>query len=159
MVALSPSELVALMLVVVTYVSRSKRIDRFITSLKKLTILFSPVGKSHAVPYVTSHPHPGWAEQNPEDWYNNMIGAVRGALKSLEEPAETTTSSSSYNIRAICADTTCCSVVALSHDYTPLRPCLLWMDARSAKQAKQIMSVANEIATSTNSLMHSPSYE
>src|SRR6056300_55926 len=115
----------------------------------KTQILFSPVGKSYAVPYVTSHPHPGWAEQNPEDWYNNMIGAVRGAVDSLA-PSSSSSSSSSYNIRAICADTTCCSVVALSRDYTPLRPCLLWMDARSANQAKQIMSVANEIASSTN---------
>jgi ribulose kinase len=101
------------------------------------------LGQSHAVPYVTSHPHPGWAEQSPKDWYENLVGAVRGAVDSLP--------SSTYNIRAICCDTTCCSVVALSNDYTPLRPCLLWMDARSAKQAKQIMDVANEIASSTNS--------
>ena len=102
------------------------------------------IGKSHAVPYVTNHPHPGWAEQSPEDWYNNLIGAVRGAVESLPP-----SSSTSYNIRAICCDTTCCSVVALSSDYKPLRPCLLWMDARSSKQAKEIMDVANEIALST----------
>ena len=108
------------------------------------------LGKSHAVPYLTSHPHPGWAEQSPQDWYDNMIGAVRGAVDSL--PSSSSSSSTSiYNIRAICCDTTCCSVVALSRDHTPMRPCLLWMDSRSANQAKQIMDVANEIASTTNS--------
>ncbi len=97
------------------------------------------------MPYVTSHPHPGWAEQSPSDWYDNMVDAVSGAVDSLPPSA-----AAEYNIRAICCDTTCCSVVALSKDYTPLRPCLLWMDARSAPQAKQIMDVANEIASSTN---------
>ena len=103
------------------------------------------LGQSHAVPYVTSHPHPGWAEQSPTDWYDNMVAAVRRAVDSLPSSSSSTTS---YNIRAICCDTTCCSVVALAHDHTPLRPCLLWMDARSATQAKQIMDVANEIASS-----------
>lgn len=112
------------------------------------------LGQSHAVPYVTSHPHPGWAEQSPKDWYENMVTAVRGAVESLphKQRIDDVNVISTYNICAICCDTTCCSVVALSKDYTPLRPCLLWMDARSAKQAKQIMDVANEIASaSTNS--------
>ena len=46
-----------------------------------------------------------------------------------------------YILKSLCIDTTCCSVVALSSTYTPLRPCLLWMDARSAKEAKLIMDV------------------
>ena len=40
---------------------------------------------------------------------------------------------------AICIDTTCCSVVALDAKHEPLRPALLWMDARSAPQTKEIM--------------------
>eukprot|EP00985_Skeletonema_marinoi_P008705 scaffold3968_cov113-Skeletonema_marinoi.AAC.1 len=110
------------------------------------------LGKSHAVPYVTSHPHPGWAEQSPTDWYDNMVGAVRRAVESLPSSSTSSSSSSStsYNIRAICCDTTCCSVVALSQDHTPLRPCLLWMDARSAKQAKQIMDVAYDVIASSS---------
>ena len=38
-------------------------------------------------------------------------------------------------VAALCADTTCCTVVALDADERPLRPALLWMDARSAPQA------------------------
>jgi len=85
---------------------------------------------------------------------------VRGALASLkngndgndfEATIKKDTESigsreSEYNVLAICCDTTCCSVVALSSDYKPLRPCLLWMDARSAVQARQIMDIAGEAA-------------
>lgn len=40
---------------------------------------------------------------------------------------------------AICVDTTCCSVVALDDTYQPLRPSLLWMDARSSTQTTEIL--------------------
>ena len=36
------------------------------------------IGSSFAVPYTTTHPQPGWAEQNPHDWWNNLGLAVRG---------------------------------------------------------------------------------
>ena len=102
------------------------------------------LGNSHAVPYKTSHPEAGWAEQNPEDWYANMCQAVRGALSSLSDDGSG--QSLEYDVKALCCDTTCCSVVALSSNYTPLRPCLLWMDARSAKQAAEIMTIAQSQA-------------
>ena len=98
------------------------------------------IGKPCAVPYKTSHPEPGWAEQNPEDWYQNLGEAVKGALDSVpvldDEDSDCDIRS---RIRAICVDTTCCSVVALDKDGEPLRPSLLWMDARSAKQSQQIL--------------------
>ncbi|KAL7525217.1 hypothetical protein ACHAXR_000906, partial [Thalassiosira sp. AJA248-18] len=116
------------------------------------------VGKSHAVPYKTTHPEAGWAEQSPEEWYANLCDAVRGALSSL--PTSTKGGSGGddcissldyhYDIKALCCDTTCCSVVALSspsNHHKPLRPCLLWMDARSAKQAAQIMEVARKYSS------------
>ena len=81
------------------------------------------VGKPFAVPYHTNHPQPGWAEQNPEDWYQNLGVAVRGAVASVHD--------SRTEIVALCVDTTCCSVVALDVQCRPLRPSLLWMDARS----------------------------
>jgi len=92
------------------------------------------IGKSHAVPYKTSHPKPGWAEQNPKDWYDNLGAAVKGALASI--PSD---NGDEHELCAICVDTTCCSVVALDSSNEPLRPCLLWMDARSAPQTKEIL--------------------
>ena len=95
------------------------------------------IGKSCAVPYTTSHPQPGWAEQNPTDWYNNLSQAVRGALDSIDRDEDEGVVID--DVVAICVDTTCCSVVALDMNYKPLRPALLWMDARSAPQTKEIM--------------------
>lgn len=93
------------------------------------------IGKSCAVPYTTYHPQPGWAEQYPNDWYDNLCQAVKGAVQSVKE----SNNEDSNDIVAICIDTTCCSVVALDKQYNPLRPALLWMDARSASQTQEIM--------------------
>ena len=90
------------------------------------------VGKPFAVPYVTDHPNPGWAEQNPKDWYENLGEAVRSAVRSIPPRLD-------HEVMAICVDTTCCSVVALDEAGEALRPCLLWMDQRAAKQTEEIM--------------------
>ena len=95
------------------------------------------IGSSCAVPYSTTHPQPGWAEQSPTDWWACMGEAVRGAVASIKEG-----NYKNHEIRAICVDTTCCSVVALDDDCEPLRPCLLWMDQRSASQCQEILDLA-----------------
>ena len=115
------------------------------------------VGTPCASPYGTSRPEAGWAEQDPEDWYDGLVVAVRGALASLPPPSPVRADvdddddcedvdvgggRGGHVVVALCCDTTCCSVVALSSSYAPLRPCLLWMDARSATQAREIMDVA-----------------
>jgi ribulose-phosphate 3-epimerase len=94
------------------------------------------VGQACAVPYTTTHPHPGWAEQDPTDWYRALCQAIQGALQSapVKDAAEA--------VAALCMDTTCCSVVALKADGEPLRPALLWMDQRAAKQTQQIVQDA-----------------
>lgn len=93
------------------------------------------VGKSSASQYKTIHPNPGWAEQNPADWWNGLGKAVRGALSTLKGTGD-------YSIKGICIDTTCCSVLALDENHEPLRPCLLWMDQRSAAQTQEILDMA-----------------
>lgn len=92
------------------------------------------VGKSCAAPYQTYHPNPGWAEQSPDDWWECMGKAVRGAVDSISNE-----NGQENEICSICVDTTCCSVVALDEHNKPLRNCLLWMDARSAPQTEEIM--------------------
>jgi len=99
------------------------------------------VGQACATPYVTYHPKPGWAEQHPEDWYTCMVHSVRRAVQSIiiSSKQKEEQEQEDYEICAICMDTTCCSVVALDQNYQPLRPALLWMDARSAPQAITIL--------------------
>jgi ribulose kinase len=92
------------------------------------------VGKSCAAAYKTYHPKPGLAEQHPSDWWKCMGQAVKGAVNSIPSDGGV-----DFDICGICVDTTCCSVVALDDKNEALRPCLLWMDARSAPQTQEIM--------------------
>ena len=85
---------------------------------------------SHATAYKTEFPQPSWAEQDPEDWWVGMGASVKGALaKAKILPSE---------VLAMSVDTTCCSVVALDKDGRHLRPCMIWMDVRSAKEADEV---------------------
>ncbi|MDJ0943219.1 MAG: FGGY-family carbohydrate kinase [Kiloniellales bacterium] len=85
---------------------------------------------SHATAYETRFPQPAWAEQNPEDWWRALGASVRGALSAAGIGAT--------EVLAICVDTTCCSVVALDAEGKPLRPAMIWMDVRAAKEAEAV---------------------
>lgn len=88
-----------------------------------------PVGTA-ATPYKTDFPNPGWAEQNPEDWWQAIGKSVRGAIADAGlQPSD---------IDALAVDTTSCSVVALDSEGTPLRSAIIWMDVRAAEEAAQV---------------------
>lgn len=78
------------------------------------------------VHYATTQPRPGWAEQDPNAWWNALVTAVRRVLDS----AGTT------DIAAVCVDTTASTVVACTRAGKPLRPAILWMDCRAAAQSQ-----------------------
>lgn len=95
----------------------------------------TPLSFSSAA-YPTAYPAPGWAEQNPGDWWAGLGTAVRQALESAGvQPSE---------VAAISIDTTCCTVVALDEAGAALRPALLWMDMRSAAQAAKVAACGDE---------------
>ncbi|HIC69656.1 MAG TPA: carbohydrate kinase, partial [Candidatus Latescibacteria bacterium] len=56
----------------------------------------------------------------------------------------------SRQISAMAVDTTCCSVVALDGSGEPLRPCLIWMDLRSAPQTEKVVATG-DVALRVNS--------
>ena len=86
--------------------------------------------------YETKFPHPGWAEQDPRDWWSALGQSVRQAVERAGvNPAE---------IAALAVDTTCCSVVALDDKGEPLRPCLIWMDMRSAPQTEKVVATRDQ---------------
>ena len=89
----------------------------------------------HSSPYGTEFPRPNWAEQDPADWWTAMGEACRGALKDAGVRGG--------DIAAVCADTTCCTVVFSKKDGEPLRPCLLWMDVRASDQARQVLGTGD----------------
>lgn len=88
-----------------------------------------------ATEYPTVHKHPGWAEQNPLDWWNCLAISVKKALEQSGIDKE--------DIVAIGYDVTCCSVVLSMKDGTPLRDSLIWMDVRASKEAHQIAATGH----------------
>lgn len=97
--------------------------------------------------YETRFPNPGWAEQDPRDWWQALRASVRTAVEQSGLRPE--------QITAMAIDTTCCSVVALDKQGEPLRPCLIWMDVRSAPQTEKVMATADE-ALRVNGGGHGP---
>lgn len=87
--------------------------------------------------YSTNFPRPGWAEQDPAEWWQALVTAVRGAVKESGLKAE--------DIVGIGLDATCCSVVFMdSKQDKILRPSLIWMDVRATEQARQIFATDNQ---------------
>lgn len=75
--------------------------------------------------YDTRYPQPGWAEQDAAEWWRAAGDATRGLLRDLGTP----------DIAALCVATTASTVVACSRGGAPLRPAILWMDARASAEA------------------------
>src|SRR5262245_18001132 len=81
-------------------------------------------------PLDTHHPRPGWAEQEPAQWWQAACAAVPAALaKANAGPAD---------VAAIGLDATACTVLPCRRDGSPLGRCLLWMDQRAAARADEI---------------------
>ena len=80
--------------------------------------------------YKTTHPHPGWAEQDPDEWWSALLYAVRLSMRQAAIQPE--------NIAGISCDSTTCTVVTLDASDRLLRPAILWMDVRAAEQATRI---------------------
>jgi ribulokinase len=88
-----------------------------------------------ARPYPTYFPAPGWAEQDPADWWQGLVGAVHDCLRSATVAPE--------EIAGISADATTCTLVPLDAAGQPLGRALLWMDVRAAQQARRIFATGN----------------
>ena len=101
--------------------------------------IFDQTGRRIAVgarAYKTHFPGPGWAEQDPVDWWAGLVGAVRDCLAAAEiDPGD---------IVGISADATTCTLVPMGADGQPLRRALLWMDVRAAAQADAIFATGHE---------------
>jgi xylulokinase len=72
-------------------------------------------------PFKTAHP--GWAEQDPEDWWRAAQEAIREALVSAPEPREA--------IVAIGLTGQMHGAVMLDENGAVLRPALIWCDTRT----------------------------
>ncbi|HID95333.1 MAG TPA: xylulokinase [Candidatus Latescibacteria bacterium] len=98
------------------------------------TVLINEEGElisSSTVPYPLSTPHPNWAEQDPEDWWN---GTVRSIKKVLDDAGIDPCSIAGLGLSGQMH-----SSVFLDVDNRVLRPAILWCDTRTEPQCRWII--------------------
>src|SRR5262249_49662889 len=76
----------------------------------------------------TSHPQPGWAEQDARQWGQAACSAVPQALERAGAAPKA--------VAGIGLDCTACTVLPCAVDGAPLRRALLWMDQRAFREAE-----------------------
>jgi len=80
--------------------------------------------------YPTHFPQSGWAEQDPQDWWQATASALRDILAAR--------SLTSCQILGICVSSQAPAVLPIAPDGHPLRRALIWMDRRSEPQCEQL---------------------
>ena len=97
--------------------------------------------------YETTHPRPGWAEQNPEDWWKALQASTHKVLANAGIPASA--------IAGISYDATTLTLVAMDEKGEELRPAIMWMDVRATEQAARAAD-SDSVAKLYNGGGHSP---
>ncbi len=81
---------------------------------------------SATVGYALRHPHPGWAEQDPNEWWEATTAAIRACL------AEGTLQGfTAESVLGLAISGQMHGAVLLDDDDVPVRPCIIWSDQRS----------------------------
>ncbi|MDY0169138.1 MAG: xylulokinase [Thermoguttaceae bacterium] len=86
--------------------------------------------------YRTYHPHPGWSEQNPDDWFDVASGVLQAVFaRGTCRPEQ---------IAALSLDGSTHNAVLADASFRPLRRAIMWTDQRSAGQAARLDREAGE---------------
>ncbi|HTI14571.1 MAG TPA: xylulokinase [Dictyobacter sp.] len=85
------------------------------------------------VDYPLFHPHPGWAEQDPADWWQATVTAIRTCLEKASAQGV-----QSEDVRGLGLSGQMHGVVLLDEKQEVLRPCIIWADQRSDAQCQWI---------------------
>ncbi|HSV32251.1 MAG TPA: FGGY-family carbohydrate kinase [Atribacteraceae bacterium] len=87
--------------------------------------------------YPEYHPRPGWAEQDPADWWKAAQDTVRRCVFEGEIKPE--------DIAALSISASSCTVLPVDRFGNPKYRAILWMDVRAYEQAERINATQNHI--------------
>ena len=85
------------------------------------------------VDYPLMHPHPGWAEQDPADWWRATTAAIRACLAGAAQQGV-----QASDVCGLGLSGQMHGVVLLDEENRVLRPCIIWADQRSEAQCRWI---------------------
>jgi len=97
-------------------------------------VLVDTAGNVHATafaPYAVHYPHPDWAEQQPEDWWQAVTTTTRQVIEQGGIQAS--------DVLCMVYATQMLGIVPMDGGGQPLRPAIIWLDARAPQQAERIM--------------------
>ena len=86
--------------------------------------------------YPVHHPQPGCAEQDPQEWWQAVVGAVRAVLHGRNP----------RHVQAIGLDGQMHGLVCLDSGHKPLHPAIIWADARAKEEQKQLAALRQTAA-------------
>ena len=81
--------------------------------------------------YPLSFPHPGWSEQNCEDWWNACLVGIPELLKGFD----------ASQVAGIGAGGQMHGLVALDKDDNVIRPAILWNDGRTFEEVEYLNGI------------------
>ena len=99
--------------------------------------------------FATYHDHPGWSEQEPQDWWN----ALAESLKKLAAKGVDLKS-----VAACALDGSTHNAVLLDAEYRPVRRTIMWTDQRSTAECEALKAGWGEKIFSTCYQMPAPTW-
>ena len=81
--------------------------------------------------YPIEFPHPGWSQQNPEDWWKAVKEGVRELIKDVDKD----------KVAGISFGGQMHGLVVLDKDDKVIRPAILWNDGRTIKETEYLNNV------------------
>jgi gluconokinase len=90
---------------------------------------------SHSAGYPLREPHPGHAEQDPEEILAAVLESVRAVAAAVDGPVAGLSFSSAMH-----------TLIGLDADSRPLTPSLTWADSRSGEQAERLRASTGGLA-------------
>jgi xylulokinase len=87
------------------------------------------VAEGDSAQYTVQRPKPGWAEQDPRNWWAAACQVVRSLLAQVEPGAD---------IAAVSVSGQGCACTLVDTEGNLLRPAIIWLDTRAAPEAKKM---------------------
>lgn len=97
------------------------------------TVIIDESGKilsAATVEHPSYHPHPGWSEQDPHDWWDSTVSSIRRAIHKA--------SISGKEVSGIGLSGQMHGSVFLDSNDKVLRPAILWNDQRTGEECDEI---------------------